>query len=101
MENLIINSLIAIALGFLIGLERNIYFNEENVKSFAGSRTFALISLIGYISVYLTKYFSFFIYTTLFGVFLLITSAYLIKPKRRLNYQFCCYFSTFIFLLNI
>ena len=71
--------LIALALGFLIGLQRNISFNEENIKSFAGSRTFALISLIGYISVVLSKYFSFLIYVTFFGVFLLITSAYLVK----------------------
>ena len=37
---------ISVTLGFLIGLERNISFIRQNEKGFAGSRTFALISLL-------------------------------------------------------
>ena len=77
--HLIYSIFISTALGFLIGLERNISFNEENTKSFAGSRTFALISLSGFLSVYLSKYFNFLIYISFISISLLITSAYIVK----------------------
>lgn len=79
METIILNSLISIALGFLIGLERNIYFNEENTKSFAGSRTFAIISLIGYLSVVLKDKLNLLVYFSFISISLLITSAYIVK----------------------
>jgi len=42
--------LISIVLGFIIGLERSVSFSIENEEAFAGSRTFSLVSLLGFIS---------------------------------------------------
>ena len=73
---------LSIVLGFLIGLERNISFKSENEKGFAGSRTFALISLIGYLSAFINEKFSFFIYLSFFGVILLSAIAYFLKVNH-------------------
>jgi len=70
---------LSIALGFLIGLERNIHFNEEKQKGFAGSRTFAIISLLGFLSTYLYKNFPYLIYLSFFGIILLSSIAYFLK----------------------
>ena len=76
----IINSfLISIALGFLIGLERNISFRTQNEQGFAGSRTFSIISLLGFLSIYLTKYLPNIVYLTFFAISLLIAFAYFLK----------------------
>ncbi len=66
-------------LGFLIGLERNISFKEENVTSFAGSRTFSIIALSGYLSGYLSKFENMFIYFGFASISLLISLAYFVK----------------------
>jgi len=71
--------ILSIALGFLIGLERNIHFNEEKEKGFAGSRTFAIISLLGFLSSYLYKNFHFLVYLSFFGIILLSSVAYFLK----------------------
>ena len=71
--------LITLSLGFLIGLERNISFHTQNEKGFAGSRTFAIISLLGFLSIYLTKYLPFIVYLTFFSISLLIGLAYIVK----------------------
>jgi len=71
--------LISIALGFLIGLERNISFHSQNEKGFAGSRTFAIISLLGFLSIYLNKFLPFIVYLVFFGVSILASIAYFLK----------------------
>ena len=71
--------LISIALGFLIGLERNISFHTQNEKGFAGSRTFAIISLIGFLSIYLNKFLPFIVYIAFLGIILLASIAYFLK----------------------
>ena len=72
--------LISLALGFLIGLERNISFKSENEKGFAGSRTFAFISLLGFLSAYINeKFYPFFIYISFFGIIILVSIAYFLK----------------------
>lgn len=48
----LINALIAVGVGALVGLERE--HHRDEVSSFAGVRTFALISLFGFIGAYLT-----------------------------------------------
>ncbi|EDM23057.1 MgtC/SapB family protein [Caminibacter mediatlanticus TB-2] len=70
---------LSIVLGFLIGLERNISFKSVHEKGFAGSRTFALISLIGYISSFLSNYYPFIIYISFFIISLLSITAYFLK----------------------
>ena len=79
MEHILYLIILSIALGFLIGLERNIHFNEEKEKGFAGSRTFAIISLIGFLSSYFYKNFPFLIYISFFGIILLSSIAYFLK----------------------
>jgi len=71
--------LISIALGFLIGLERNISFHTQNEKGFAGSRTFAIISMLGFLSIYLNKFLPFIVYLGFFGVIILSSIAYFLK----------------------
>lgn len=72
--------LISLALGFLIGLERNISFKSENEKGFAGSRTFSFISLFGFLSAYITdNYYGNFIYLAFFGIILIVSTAYFLK----------------------
>jgi len=70
---------ISVTLGFLIGLERNISFIRQNEKGFAGSRTFALISLFGYLSGVITQSLPYFFYIAFFILGLLVISAYLLK----------------------
>jgi uncharacterized membrane protein (DUF4010 family) len=72
--------LISLFLGFLIGLERNISFKTENEKGFAGSRTFAFISLFGYLSAYISdSFYSHFIYLSFFALVLIVATAYFLK----------------------
>ena len=71
--------LLSIVLGFLIGLERNIAFNQENEKGFAGSRTFALISLSGFLSAYLNTLIPHILIFSLIIIGLLVNIAYFLK----------------------
>jgi uncharacterized membrane protein (DUF4010 family) len=48
----LINALIAVGVGALVGLERE--HHRDEVSSYAGVRTFALVSLFGFIAAYLT-----------------------------------------------
>ena len=71
--------IITLAIGFMIGLQRtmsNIYLNRQGVL---GSRTFALIALLGYLSGYISKYFEN-IVIVLFSIFgVLIVVSYIMK----------------------
>ena len=46
---------LSIVLGFLIGLERNISFESKKEKGFAGSRTFTLIAVLGFLSSWINE----------------------------------------------
>lgn len=48
--------MIALALGFVIGLQRRMTSLFEEKKIYAGSRSFALICLLGYLSSWLSEY---------------------------------------------
>ena len=56
-----INFLIAIALGVLVGLEREFALNREKKESFGGIRTFTLVSILGALIGYLASIYSFWI----------------------------------------
>ncbi|GAX87308.1 conserved hypothetical protein [Lebetimonas natsushimae] len=71
--------IISILIGFSIGLERSIRFNSKNINSFAGSRTFALISLAGFLSAYLNEKYPYFLYLSILIIGILIISAYFLK----------------------
>ena len=67
---------VALILGLLIGLQREIYYRRNNRKEFAGTRTFALISLLGYLSAWLNTQISWFLPTMLLIFGLLVITAY-------------------------
>ncbi len=64
---------IAIILGFIIGLQREIQVYYENSKEFGGARTFAIISLIGYLSAYLTTYTEWILPSVILGLIIFLT----------------------------
>ena len=90
--------IIALAIGFMIGLQRtmrNIYLNRSNI---AGSRTFALISLLGYLSGYIDKELIA-ILLLIFG--LLLVASYIIKAFNTNRKGFTTQISAIItFLLG-
>lgn len=74
------NIIIAIVLGFLIGLQREMhifYTNRQN--GFAGARTFAVICLLGYLSALLSVYIPFIILVVTLILGALLVSAYCIN----------------------
>ncbi len=79
--------LIALALGALIGAERGIARVRQRVEektSFAGIRTFILISLLGALSLHFANYFGrVFFVASFFGFILLVTTAYIMTSKRE------------------
>jgi uncharacterized membrane protein (DUF4010 family) len=70
---------IAIVLGLLIGLQREIYYRRNNRKEFAGTRTFALISLLGFLSAWMEKSLPHFLPVMLLVFGLLVITAYIYK----------------------
>lgn len=69
------NIILSLVIGFIIGLQRelnNIYRNE---KDLAGARTFALVALIGYLSVYLSI-------DIFLGIIILVSIGYYINAKK-------------------
>ncbi|MDD1764201.1 MAG: MgtC/SapB family protein, partial [Methanobacteriaceae archaeon] len=66
---LLLKIIIALALGALIGIERE---RKGHEMEFAGVRTFMLIALLGVISAYLSQFYSFFLGLSFLGVVVLI-----------------------------
>ena len=64
--------LVVIGIGLLMGLEREYSSADEadpREEIFAGVRTFPLVSLTGYLSIYLAERLSFWIYALAFSLF--------------------------------
>ena len=92
MDYILIKSLlIAVILGFIIGLQRtmsNIYYSHGEQKDsyfVAGSRTFALISLLGFLSGWLTKSAPIIVSVVAFLVIGLIVLSYYLKAMLYKN----------------
>ena len=68
--------LIAVGIGVLIGLEREMEIQQKKLKDFLGVRTFALISLFGALMGFLAKQpnLSIFVMVSFAGFFLLIVA---------------------------
>ena len=85
MDYILIRSLlIAVVLGFIIGLQRtmsNLYMHEGKNENYfiAGSRTFALIALLGFLSGWLTKPAPMIVSIIAFSVVGLIVLSYYLK----------------------
>ncbi len=71
--------LIALAVGFMIGMQRAIYHLKRGETSFAGSRTFSIIALVGYLAGFVNKYFQGFALVTAFMAGMVIAIAYYFK----------------------
>ncbi len=73
--------IIAVLIGVLIGLERE-HSKPANEKTFAGVRTFPLISILGFVAALISSITSFWIYFAIFiGYSSLITTAYVFSAK--------------------
>jgi uncharacterized membrane protein (DUF4010 family) len=84
MDYAIVKSLlIALALGFAIGMQRSLSYLRKEEASFAGSRTFALIALAGYLSGWLGSEVPGFVLVASGGMALLIALSYALKVLRQ------------------
>ncbi len=77
--DLTLEIIISIALGLLIGLQREIYYRRNNRKEFAGTRTFALIALLGFLSAWMQKSIPHFLLFMMLVFGLLVTAAFVYK----------------------
>jgi len=66
-------------LGFIIGLERNVSFVSEKEEGFAGSRTFTLIAILGFLSAWINEFINYFLLTSFLITGFLIITAYFLK----------------------
>ena len=73
---------ITFIIGLMIGLQREIYYQRKGRKEFAGTRTFSLIALFGYLSAWMEYYVSFFLPVSLFLFGMLVLSAYFYKTMK-------------------
>jgi len=87
LENTFIsNSFLAIVLGFIIGIQREMRNVSSNTKDFGGSRTFAIISFLGYLSAFISGFSQYFLLAAFFGVTLLLVAVNVvsgINEKQR------------------
>lgn len=75
---------IAILIGLFIGVERE-RKKKEGSRSFAGIRTFPLISILGFLSALIASNTSIAVYAAFFGVFgILVAIAYYFSAKKGL-----------------
>ncbi|MBN2721754.1 MAG: MgtC/SapB family protein, partial [Campylobacterales bacterium] len=51
--SLVSHIILSLVIGFIIGLQRELNNIYRNRKDLAGSRTFALVSLLGYLGAFL------------------------------------------------
>lgn len=77
---LLLKIIIALALGALIGIERE---RKGHEMEFAGVRTFMLISFLGITSAYLSQFNSFFLGLAFIGVVVLIAASYLVSTRKN------------------
>lgn len=74
------NSVLSLVLGFLIGLQREMHtIYSHKTKDFGGARTFSMISLFGYLSAWVSAYFSYFFLVASALMGLLLVAAYVIN----------------------
>lgn len=77
---LILKFLIALALGALIGIERE---RKKEGAEFAGVRTFILIAILGTISAYLSQDFPYFWIVSFAGLVVLVGLSYLVTTRQN------------------
>lgn len=77
---LILKFLIALALGALIGIERE---RKKEGTEFAGVRTFILIAILGTLSAYLSQDFPYFWMVSFAGLVVLVGLSYLVTTRKN------------------
>lgn len=74
------NSVLALVLGFLIGLQREMHvIYAHKTKDFGGARTFSMISLFGYLAAWLGEYSPYFLVVAAAIAGVLLAAAYAIN----------------------
>lgn len=81
MEPLFIqNSILALVLGFLIGLQREMHIIYSNkTRDFGGARTFSMIALFGYLSAWFNTFFPYFFLIASIVMGILLIAAYVVN----------------------
>lgn len=74
--------LIAVALGALIGLEREQKSQQFEYQQFGGIRTFALVALLGALSYFLSTYSPMYFVMISAGFFALLTASYILTSRK-------------------
>ncbi len=103
MEYEIVTSLLVVTLlGFIIGMQRSMAYLHKGEQPFAGSRTFALLALAGYMSGWLQQYIPAFAAVVSAVVGSLIALSYFIKAKNSQKRGMTTQVAAFItFLLGV
>ena len=81
----LVNFILVVALGAIIGLQREITHQKEKARDFAGVRSFILIAVLSFIIAHITLnlYNSFLSFITIFVCFmLLMIAAYVIMAIK-------------------
>lgn len=74
------NSVLALVLGFLIGLQREMHvIYAHKAKDFGGARTFSMIALFGYLAAWLGEYSPYFLAVAAAVAGILLATAYVIN----------------------
>lgn len=74
------NSILALVLGFLIGLQREMHvIYAHKTKDFGGARTFGMISLFGYLAAWFSSYSPYFLAVSAGITGFLLIAAYIIN----------------------
>ena len=76
LHNEYIKIFISIIIGFIIGLQRELHNIYKNETDLAGARTFGLVSLLGYISTYLS-------FNPFYGIIVLIGLGYYLNSRDK------------------
>jgi len=95
------NIIISIVLGLLIGLQREmnlLYANRQ--KDFGGARTFALISLIGYLSAWISNYVPYLLIASACVLGALLIGAYILNRTPTENGMTTEFSALVVFLLG-
>ncbi len=77
---LILKFLVALALGALIGIERE---RKQEGAEFAGIRTFILIALMGTLSAYISQFFPYFWVVAFAGLVVLVVLSYMVTTRKN------------------
>ena len=74
---------VSLILGFAVGMQRSITYLQEGERPFAGSRTFALIALAGWMAGWISQHSPAVLPVAAAGIFVLVALAYYFKAAKE------------------